>query len=212
MNIPIKDIMNLLSEHHKDAVCELDFNTPYELLVAVILSAQCTDKRVNLITAELFKRYNTPSQFASMTIEELSPLIFSCGFYRSKAKNIISASRDIVDKYNGEVPSTMEELVKLDGVGNKTASVIYSVAFKGDAIAVDTHVYRVSKRLGLASANTPDKVMNELMESIDRPLWSRLHHLLVHHGRYICKSQRPLCEQCRLNNICKYKKEQEVRE
>lgn len=204
MSERIKDIINLLTLHHKDAVCELNYSTPFELLVAVILSAQCTDKRVNIITEKLFKEYNTPQQFANMTIDELIPHIFSCGFYRNKAKNIILASRAIMRDYNGVVPESMEELIKLDGVGNKTASVIYSVGFKGDAIAVDTHVFRVSRRIGLAEANTPDKVMVELMDKVEKEYWTRLHHLLVHHGRYICKSINPNCKECRLRNYCNY--------
>lgn len=200
----IDNIMRLLLEHHPDAVCELNYKSPFELLVAVILSAQCTDKRVNIITKELFKKFNKPEQFAQMTVDELSPIIYSCGFYRNKAKNIILASKAIIDKFGGQVPDNMQDLVSLDGVGNKTASVVYSVAFKGDAIAVDTHVFRVSRRLGLATGNTADKVMYEMMNTIDKSLWTKLHHLLVHHGRYICKSQKPLCDKCKLKEYCIY--------
>lgn len=200
----LETIMDLLAEQHKNPQCELDFKTPFELLVAVILSAQCTDRRVNMITADLFAEYNTPEQFAAMSEEELSSKIFSCGFYRNKAKNIIAASRSIVRDFNGMVPSDIKDLIKLNGVGYKTASVVHSVAFGGDAIAVDTHVFRVSRRIGLASENTPDKVMRELMESIERKHWTRLHHLLVHHGRYICKAIKPLCGKCKINEYCKY--------
>ena len=206
MNDRVEKIIPLLIKHHGEAICELNYSTPFELLVAVILSAQCTDKRVNIITKDLFNRFNNPYQYAILTEDELIPLIFSCGFYRNKARNIIAASKSIVENYNGEVPNTIEELVKLEGVGYKTASVIYSVAFSGDAIAVDTHVFRVSRRLGLADDNTPDKVMRQMMSTIDRNHWTRLHHLLVHHGRYICKSQRPMCQECFLTDYCQYYK------
>lgn len=209
MNNNVIEILKLLNVHHPNAVCELNYNSTFELLVAVILSAQCTDKRVNIITSDLFKKYNTPKDFSELTVEELSPLIFSAGFYRNKAKNIISCSREILYNYNGVVPEDIEELVKLHGVGYKTASVMKSVAFNGDAIAVDTHVYRVSKRLGLATANTPLKVMKELMSSFNQAEWSKLHHLLLHHGRYICKSRRPLCKECKLTKYCNYYKELE---
>jgi len=202
-------IIELLTGHHGEAECELNFKTPFELLVAVILSAQCTDKRVNMVTAELFEKYNTPEHFASMEPEELYPLIHSCGFYKNKADSIISASMSIIEDFNGEVPSDINELIKLKGVGMKTASVVYSVAFHGDAIAVDTHVARVSRRLGLTEEKDPDKIMYDLMAKVDKKIWTRFHHLLVHHGRYICKSIKPLCEVCKLTELCKYFKNKE---
>ena len=145
-------ILKLLSSYHKDAKCELNHSTDFELLVAVILSAQCTDKRVNIVTNELFKTYNKPEDFANASSEDIEKAIYSTGFYKNKAKNIIAVSNAILNKYNGQLPTTQEELEKLPGVGRKTANVVYSVAFGGDAIAVDTHVHRVSNRVGLVSS------------------------------------------------------------
>ncbi|HOB64849.1 MAG: endonuclease III [Clostridiales bacterium] len=200
-------IFKKLSEMHPNAKCELDFSTPFELLVAVILSAQCTDKRVNMATKELFKVYNTPEQFAALNVEDLKPYIFSCGFYNNKGKNIIAMSADIVKKHGGVVPSTMEELTALAGVGRKTASVVLAAAFEIPAIAVDTHAFRVSNRLGLSSGNTPEKVEFDLRALYPEEQWIRLHHLLVFHGRYICHSQKPDCGACLLTEECPAYKE-----
>ena len=156
------EILSELERLYPDAKPALRYDSPYELLVAVILSAQCTDERVNKVTEVLFKAYNTPEKMIALRPEELEKYIFSCGFYRNKAAHILSASHDILEKFGGEVPSSFEELRTLAGVGQKTANVVYAVAFGGDAIAVDTHVFRVSRRLGLASANTPEKVEEEL--------------------------------------------------
>lgn len=197
-------ILTKLYKMHNKPVCELNYNSPYELLVAVILSAQCTDKRVNLITPSLFKDYNTAEAMAAIDEEQLIPYIKSCGFFNMKAKNIISASRDIVNLYQGEVPDTVEELTKLSGVGRKTANVVYAVAFKGNAIAVDTHVFRVSRRLGIASSNTPDGVEKELQLFFNEKDWTSAHHLLIHHGRYICKARKPDCEVCLLKKECEF--------
>ncbi len=193
-----------LSRMHEGAACELNFSTPFELLVAVILSAQCTDKRVNIITEKLFKVYNKPEQFAALTIEQLKPYIFSCGFYNNKGNNIIKMSKALMDKHNGEVPCTMEELTALDGVGRKTASVVLAVAFGIPAMPVDTHVFRVSRRIGLATANTADGVERQLMELVDKEYWHDLHHYLIFHGRYICHSRKPSCENCLLIEYCDY--------
>lgn len=198
------EILNILEKMYPDAHCELNYNTPFELLVAVILSAQCTDKRVNIITTELFKKYNTPEDFASMDIKQLEKLIYSCGFYHNKAKSIINASREILLNFNGEVPKTVDELMTLSGVGRKTANVVYSVAFGGQAIAVDTHVFRVSKRLGLSDATTPEKTELQLMKLFPKEKWYQLHHNLIFHGRYTCKSQNPNCAECGLVEYCKY--------
>ena len=153
-----KEILSELERLYPDAAPALHFASPYELLVAVMLSAQCTDERVNKVTAELFRAYNTPQKMLTLSQEQLEQKIFSCGFYHNKAAHILSASRDIMQKFGGEVPSTQEELCTLAGVGRKTANVVYAFAFGGDAIAVDTHVFRVSNRLGLAAGSTPDKV------------------------------------------------------
>lgn len=197
-------IYELLNKMHGDADCELHFGTPFQLLVAVILSAQCTDKRVNMITPELFRHASTPEEFVAMPVEELEKLIFSCGFYHSKAKAIKEASASIVAM--GGMPTTREELMKLRGVGRKTANVVYAVAYGGNAIAVDTHVFRVSNRIGIVSARTPEETERQLTEAFDDDLWSKLHHLLIFHGRYVCHSQKPNCGECLLKEVCNYYK------
>lgn len=197
-------IYNTLKNKFPQPRCELNFLTPYQLLVAVILSAQCTDKRVNIITKDLFKKYPNVENMAKANINELEDEIRSCGFYHNKAKNIINASKDIVTRFAGKVPNNMENLISLSGVGRKTANVIMAVAFGGDAIAVDTHVFRVSRRLALADANTPEKVELQLQKVIDKNMWSEMHYLMVLFGRYVCKAQRPLCMDCELKDICKY--------
>ena len=193
-----------LEKLYPDARPALHYATPYELLVAVILSAQCTDERVNKVTAELFKKYNTPQAMLTLSQEELERYIFSCGFYRNKAKHILSASRDIVEKFGGQVPGDHALLKTLAGVGQKTANVVYAVAFGGDAIAVDTHVFRVANRLGLAHASTPEKTELQLNKAIPRDEWSRAHHWLIYHGRRVCHSQRPNCAECTLKQLCEY--------
>lgn len=197
-------ILEELARIYPDARPALEYGSPYELLVAVILSAQCTDERVNKVTAELFKEHNTPVTMLKLSQQELERYIFSCGFYRHKAAHILSASRDIIEKYGGEVPSTLEELKSLAGVGQKTANVVYSVAFGGDAIAVDTHVFRVSNRLGLAHAKTPEKTEDGLKEVIPQRDWSKAHHWLIYHGRRVCHSQRPDCTNCTLKELCEF--------
>lgn len=197
-------ILAELKNLYPDARPALHYNSPYELLVAVILSAQCTDERVNKVTEVLFKEHNTPEKMLSLTQEELEKYIYSCGFYRNKAAHILSASRDIVEKFGGEVPSAHDDLKKLAGVGQKTANVVYAVAFGGDAIAVDTHVFRVSNRLGLAHANTPEKTEEQLKEIIPQSEWSKAHHWLIYHGRRVCHSQRPDCVNCTLKNFCEF--------
>ncbi len=201
-----KQALAILGERYKDAKPALIYTNPYELLVAVILSAQCTDERVNKVTAVLFEKYSTPKSMLSLTQSELERYIFSCGFYRMKAEHILSASRDIVEKFDGEVPKTVEELTTLAGVGKKTANVVYSVAFGGDAIAVDTHVFRVSNRLGLAKGKTPSAVEEGLCKAIKKSDWSKAHHWLIWHGRKICHSQKPSCADCPLSQICDYAK------
>lgn len=198
------EILKELARLYPDARPALHYATPYELLVAVILSAQCTDERVNKVTAELFKKYNSPRTMLELSQPELEKYIFSCGFYHNKAAHILSASRDIVEKFGGEVPSNFNELKSLAGVGQKTANVVWSVAFGGDAIAVDTHVFRVSNRLGLACANTPFKVEEQLKQAIPKSDWSKAHHWLIYHGRRICHSQRPDCQNCTLKDKCKF--------
>ena len=195
-----------LATLYPDAKPALHFTTPYELLVAVILSAQCTDARVNIVTAKLFEKYSTPQAMVTLSQKELEKYIFSCGFYRMKAEHILSASRDILEKFNGEVPDTVENLMTLAGVGKKTANVVYSVAFGGDAIAVDTHVFRVSNRLGLAKGKTPSEVEEGLHKVVPKTDWSKAHHWLIYHGRQVCHSQKPACEACTLVHLCDYAK------
>ncbi len=195
-----------LEKLYPDAKPALHFGTAYELLVAVILSAQCTDERVNKVTKVLFEKYSTPQSILSLSQTELEKYIFSCGFYRMKAEHILSASRDILEKFGGEVPSSVEELMSLAGVGKKTANVVYSVWFGGDAIAVDTHVFRVSNRLGLAKGKTPLEVEEGLNKAIPKADWSKAHHWLIWHGRRVCHSQKPACAECSLQGICDYAK------
>lgn len=201
----VGEVISLLASEYPDAKPELNFNSEYELLVAVILSAQCTDERVNKVTKDLFKEYNTPEKMILLSVSELSKIILPCGLNNSKAKHIIEASKSIVNDYNGKVPNTFEELIKLPGVGRKTADVMVSVAFKGDAIAVDTHVFRVSNRIGLTKADTPYKTELGLMKVIDKNLWSKSHHYLIFHGRRVCKARKPDCENCIIKNLCRYK-------
>ena len=197
-------ILSELQKLYPDARPALEYKSPYELLVAVILSAQCTDERVNKVTEVLFREHNTPQTMLALSQEELEKYIYSCGFYHNKAAHILSASRDIVEKFGGEVPSAHEELKKLAGVGQKTANVVYAVAFGGDAIAVDTHVFRVSNRLGLAHASTPEKTELQLKEAIPKSDWSKAHHWLIYHGRRVCHSQRPDCVNCTLKDMCEF--------
>ena len=198
-------ILAELARLYPNARPALEYKTPYELLIAVILSAQCTDERVNKVTRVLFKEHSTPEKMLTLSQEELEKYIFSCGFYHNKAAHILSASKDIVEKFGGEVPKDFEQLKTLAGVGQKTANVVYAVAFGGDAIAVDTHVFRVSNRLGLAHGDTPIKVENKLKEVIPKSDWSKAHHWLIYHGRQVCRSQRPDCGHCTLATWCEFK-------
>lgn len=198
------EILAELERLYPDARPALEYKSPYELLVAVILSAQCTDERVNKVTDVLFKKYNTPEKMLTLSQEKLEKYIYSCGFYHNKAAHILSASRDIVEKFGGQVPSAHEDLKKLAGVGQKTANVVYAVAFGGDAIAVDTHVFRVSNRLGLAHANTPEKTELQLKAAISQSEWSKAHHWLIYHGRRVCHSQKPDCVNCTLKAWCEF--------
>jgi len=198
------EILAILENEYSDATTALHFRSPFELLVATILSAQCTDKQVNKVTAELFQRYNTPEDFAALDQEILEGLIKSCGFYKTKARNIIKTSQILVEQYQSKVPAEIDELQKLPGVGRKTANVVVSNAFGQDAIAVDTHVFRVSNRLGLATAKDVFETEKQLMENIPRKKWSRAHHWLIYHGRRVCTARNPKCEICPLKEYCRY--------
>lgn len=183
----------------------LKFSSAYELLIAVVLSAQCTDERVNKVTERLFKECNTPEKMLALSQEQLERYIFSCGLYHSKAQHILSLSKDLIEKFNGQVPQTLEELRSLAGVGRKTANVVYSVAFNGDAIAVDTHVFRVANRIGLVKANNPLNTEKSLMKILDKKLWSKMHHYLIYLGRSFCKAGKPDCQNCPIKDNCEKK-------
>ena len=194
--------LRILKETYPNAKPALHFNSPFELLIAVILSAQCTDVRVNIVTERLFLKANTPEAIAALSQEELETDIHDCGFFRMKAKHILETCDIILQQYGGEVPADFEALQKLPGVGRKTANVVMSVAFHEPAIAVDTHVFRVSNRLHLAIGKTPLEVEKGLQKVIPRKNWSDAHHWLILHGRQLCKARKPLCEKCPLNLIC----------
>ena len=198
------EIVSVLSRNFTDKPA-LQFTTPYQLLIAVILSAQCTDERVNKVTEKLFKDHDTPQKMIELSQGELEKYIFSCGLYKTKAEHILSASKDIIKKYNGQVPDSLEGLRTLAGVGRKTANVVYAVAFHGEAIAVDTHVYRVANRIGLVSAKDVLKTEKGLMEIIDRKSWAKAHHYLIYLGRSFCKAQKPDCENCPITALCEKK-------
>ncbi len=205
-SIEIVKLIALLNERFPEAKCELNYSNPYELLIAVILSAQCTDKRVNAVTPKLFEFCNDPEKMSKLSVDELIPYIRSCGFYNNKAKSIIECSKALVENYQGVVPSDRDKLQSLVGVGRKTANVVYSEAFGGNAIAVDTHVFRVSNRLGLVNATTPEQTENQLNEVIPEEYWSKMHHLLIFLGRYVCKAIKPACGECNLKDLCKFYK------
>lgn len=181
----------------------LDFSTPFELLVAVMLSAQCTDARVNIVTKELFKIANTPKQFAKMELKEIENLISSISFYKNKSKHIKEASQQIIEKYNGNVPSEMDDLITLSGVGRKTANVVMLEAFKKcEGIAVDTHALRLSHRFGLSNEEDPSKVEQDLLKKIPKKYWPLMNHLFVYHGRAVCSAKNPKCEMCTVKQYC----------
>lgn len=185
-----------------NAKCELNHQSPYQLLVAVVLSAQCTDIRVNMVTAELFARAATPEQMVTLSENEMQGILKSLGFFRAKAKSVLTLSQQLLDKYNGQVPSTEKELVELAGVGRKTANVILMECFDQPTIAVDTHVYRVSRRLGLSKATTPDGVEQDLYKNLPKDYHKKAHHTILHFGRYYCKAQRPQCDGCVVSEYC----------
>lgn len=198
-------ILALLEETYKGTETALHYSTPFELLVAVIMSAQCTDERVNKITARIFPKYNTPEKMGALSQEQLEEEIRDCGLFRSKAKNLLATCKMLVEVYDSVIPDTIEELMKLPGVGKKTANVVASIVYKVPAIAVDTHVFRVSHRLGLAKGDDPLAVEQELQKVIPKNKWSDAHHWLIWHGRRICKARKPLCSECVLVELCPYK-------
>lgn len=200
-------ILDTLAKDFPNAKSELDFNSPFQLLVAVILSAQCTDKRVNLVTPRLFEVAPDAKTLAQLPQEQIEEIIHSCGFYHSKATYLKQMSQDIVNRFGGEVPNNIDDLRTLAGVGRKTANVVYAVGFGGQAIAVDTHVFRVSNRLGIANAKNVLDTEKQLMQAIPREQWADSHHYLLLHGRYVCKAQNPQCQRCSVKDLCKHYKE-----
>jgi endonuclease-3 len=198
-----KEIVKRLRKEYPEAKCSLDFRNPYELIVATILSAQCTDERVNQVTPGLFARYPTAGDLANAHTEELEAQIKPTGFFRNKTKSLLGMSNAVVERHQGEVPATMEELVELPGVGRKTANVVLGNAFgKNVGFVVDTHVSRLAGRLGLTAETDPVKIEQDLMQLIARKDWTLVPHLFIHHGRAVCKAPTPKCEVCVLNDIC----------
>jgi endonuclease III len=201
--VPTKEILERLGHMYPDAKCALEHENAFELLIATILSAQCTDVRVNIVTRRMFPTHNRPEHFAGATPEAIGEMIRDCGLWQSKAKNIRETSRILLEQHGGEVPANMDDLIKLPGVGRKTANVVLSNAFGVPAIAVDTHVFRVANRLGMAQADTVEETERQLMARIPREQWSQAHHWLIHHGRQICSARKPLCSECSLLDLCK---------
>lgn len=198
------DIYNLLEQTILDPKCELNFNNNYELLVAVMLSAQCTDKRVNVVTKKLFEIYPDIKSLSVAPMEDIEEIIKPCGFFHNKAKNIKSACSDIVERFDGVVPDNLDDLISLRGVGRKTANVVLAEGFSVPSIAVDTHVGRVSARLNLTRSSNPSAIEKDLMKKFDKVYWIKLHHLLIHFGRYRCKSRNPKCLDCVLKKYCRW--------
>lgn len=200
-------IIEILKKEYPEAKCSLDFSSPFEMLVAVCLSAQCTDDRVNKVTPELFRKMNTPREFANANIEEIEELIHSCGFYKNKAQNLKQAGIKIMNDFNGKVPQTIQELQTIPGVGRKSANVIMLEAFNmPQGIAVDTHCKRIANRLGFSSKDDPLKIEQDLLKVIPKEYYKDVNHLFIWLGRNICHSQKPECEKCVLKEMCKYKK------
>ena len=197
-------IIDKLKETYPDAICSLDFSTPFQMLVAVVLSAQCTDERVNKTTPSIFEKYPTVYDFYNMEIKKKKKLIHPCGFYKTKAKNLKAASKMIVESYNGEVPKSMEELIKIPGVGRKSANVIMLEAFKNpQGIAVDTHAKRISNKLGFSKETDPLKIEQDLLKIFPKKYFYDVNHLLVWHGRKTCTARNPKCSECCIKDLCK---------
>ncbi len=197
-------VIQNLSEVYPDAKCALRYSTPFELLVATVLSAQCTDARVNIVTEKLFRKYRCPEDYAIVSQEILQEDIKELGLFRTKSENIIATSKLLLEKYHGEVPNSQEELMQLPGVGRKTANVVVSNAFGIPAIAVDTHVTRVANRLGLADSQNPLEIEKQICGLLPKSKWNQAHHLLIHHGRQICHARKPACEICPVKAYCEY--------
>ena len=199
-------IIQIMKEYYPEATCSLDFKTPFQMVVAVMLSAQCTDERVNKTTPKLFEKYGTPEAILKMSLSELEEIIHPCGFYKNKAKNVKATAEMILKEYKGEVPQTMDELMKLPGVGRKSANVVMLEAFnKPQGIAVDTHVKRISNRLGLTQKSDPEKIEQDLLRIIPNEYYYDVNHLFIWHGRKTCIARNPKCNQCPVYEFCKNK-------
>jgi len=199
----IAAILKALDEAYPRVECALTHHSPWELLVATILSAQCTDVRVNLVTPELFRRFPTPQKMSKATLPQLEALIRTTGFFRNKAKSIQGAARKIVAEFNSQVPQTLAELITIPGAARKTANVVLGVSFnKAEGVVVDTHVFRIARRLGLAKGDTPQKVEQELMRILPQDRWIAFSHQIIHHGRQVCLARKPKCERCNLEQLC----------
>ena len=200
-------IIEILKEYYPEATCSLDFKTPFEMTVAVMLSAQCTDERVNKTTPLLFEKNGTPESICKMDIEELERIIHPCGFYKNKAKNIKAMAEDVLEKYNGKIPENMEELIKLPGVGRKSANVIMLEAFNNpQGIAIDTHAKRIANRVGLSKETLPEKIEQDILKLIPKKYYKDVNHILVWHGRNICDARKPKCLECPINEYCAFYK------
>ena len=199
----VEEIIRRLWEEYPDATTSLEFGNPYELLTATILSAQCTDERVNMVTPELFRRYPTPEELAGAKREDVEEIIRSTGFFRQKTKSLLGMATAVAEEHGGEVPRTMKELVKLPGVGRKTANVVLGNAFgRDEGVVVDTHVKRLSGRLGLTKETSPEKIEQDLIDLVPKESWTDLPHLFIFHGRAVCKAPTPLCGECVLVDLC----------
>ncbi len=198
----INEIIRILEKEFPKARIQLNHSNPFQLLVATILSAQCTDERVNIVTKDLFAEYKTPEDFANLDVNELEKRIYSTGYYKAKAKHIITSAKEILEKFDGEVPNTMETLLELPGVGRKTANVVLSHSFNIPGIVVDTHVTRIANRLGLVSTRNPKKIEFTLMNIIPKDKWVLFTHLLIAHGRKYCIARKPKCQKCPINHLC----------
>jgi endonuclease-3 len=202
----VEAILKGLDEAYPEAVCALTHRSPWELLVATILSAQCTDVRVNMVTPALFKRFPTPAAMSKATLPELEELIRTTGFYRNKARSIQGAGKAVVERFGGKVPETLAELITIPGAARKTANVVLGVSFgKAEGVVVDTHVFRISRRLELAKGDTVQEVERELMHVIPRDRWISFSHQIIHHGRAVCEARKPKCDQCNLEQLCNSK-------
>lgn len=206
------ELIKILKDYYPDATCSLDFNTPFELVVAVMLSAQCTDERVNKTTPKLFERCKTIPDFANIDINELEKIIHPCGFYKNKAKNIKLCAKQVLENFNGEVPQTMGELMSLAGIGRKSANVIMLEVFKNpQGIAVDTHAKRISNLIGLSSQKEPEKIEQDLLKIFPKEYLKDINHLFVWHGRNTCMARKPNCDTCTIKQFCKkYKSEHKI--